>query len=223
MLSLERPDLLIFDCDGVLIDSQVIQCRIDAAEFTRLGYPVTADELARRFIGVATKEMQTQVEQVLGRNFPLGFEDERDRLVDAAYRSELKAIAGVREAVVEIGIPACVASNAQTSRLRQVLGLTDLLGFFEPNVFGADMVAHPKPAPDLFLFAADRMGVAPSQCLVIEDSTAGIEAAPAAGMPVVGFHGGGHCFEGYEIQLSAAGAAAVFREMRHLNALLGGL
>jgi HAD superfamily hydrolase (TIGR01509 family) len=197
MLMLRRPRLLIFDCDGVLINSQVIQCR--------------------KFIGVATKDMEAYVERAIGQTLPANFEEERDRLVDAAYRLELQAMAGVREAILKIGIPSCVASNAQTKRVCEVLELTGLLPIFAPNVFGADLVARPKPAPDLFLFAANSMEVEPAECLVIEDSAAGVRAAVSAGMPVVGYHGGSHCFDGYEGDLRVAGALMSFREMSELQ------
>jgi HAD superfamily hydrolase (TIGR01509 family) len=216
----QRPDLIIFDCDGVLIDSQVIQCRVDAAELSRLGFRVTPEELARQFIGTATKDMQAHVEAVLGRSLPGDFEATRDRLVDAAYQTELQAVAGVADVLSRIGLPVCVASNAQLARLREVLDLTDLLSFFEPNVFGADLVPRPKPAPDLFLHAATCLDASPSRCVVIEDSEIGIRAAKAAGMRVLGFHGGGHCYPGYEQRLTAAGASAVFDSMGELLPLL---
>jgi HAD superfamily hydrolase (TIGR01509 family) len=223
MPSLDRPDLLIFDCDGVLIDSQHIQCRIDAAEFSRLGYPVTADELLRQFNGFTTKDVQAHVERVLGRSLPPDFGDRRVRLVNAAYQAELKVIRGVPEMLANIGLPFCVASNGRTFRVRHALELTDLLPLFEPHIFGADLVLQPKPAPDLFLFAAERMGVPASRCLVIEDSIVGVQAAVSAGMSVIGFHGGAHCFDGYEAHLSAVGAVVVFRDMRSLKALIGGV
>jgi beta-phosphoglucomutase-like phosphatase (HAD superfamily) len=112
---------------------------------------VTADELARQFIGTATRDMQAHVEAALGRPLPDDFETTRDRLVDAAYLTELRAVAGVPEMLSGIGLPICVASNAQLARLREVLELTGSLSFFEPRVFGADLVTRPKPAPDLFL------------------------------------------------------------------------
>lgn len=217
----KEPALVIFDCDGVLIDSQVIQCRIDAAELTRLGFPVTAEELARRFIGTATKDMQFQIETTLGRSLPNDFETTRDCLVDAAYRTELKAVKGVVEVLGRINLPLCVASNAQLARLKEVLALTGLLSFFEPHVFGADLVARPKPAPDLFLYAAACFDVSPSRCVVIEDSETGIQAAKAAGMRVLGFYGAGHCYPGYEHRLTEAGASAVFSSMEELLPILG--
>ncbi|WP_158932683.1 HAD family phosphatase [Acidisphaera sp. S103] len=221
MSSQRLPGLVIFDCDGVLIDSQVIQCRIDAAELTRLGFQVSAEELAQQFIGTATKDIQAHVEAALGRPLPDDFEATRDRLVDAAYQTELQAVAGVADVLSRIGLPVCVASNAQLARLREILEVTGLLSFFGPNVFGADLVPRPKPAPDLFLHAAARLGASASRCVVIEDSEAGIQAAKAAGMRVLGFYGGGHCYPGYERRLTAAGASAVFRSMGELLPLLG--
>ena len=144
MVDRKTPALIIFDCDGVLIDSQVIQCRIDAVELTRLGFTVTAEELARQFIGTATKDVQAHVETTLGRPLPSDFEVTRDRLVDAAYKTELRAVSGVAEMLGRIGLPVCVASNAQLARLREVLALTGLLTYFEPNVFGADLVPDPS-------------------------------------------------------------------------------
>jgi HAD superfamily hydrolase (TIGR01509 family) len=141
-------------------------------------------------------------------------------LVDEAYRAELRAMAGVADLLAEIGLPFCVASNARLAPLRRVLDMTGLLPFFEPHVFGVDLVARPKPAPDLFLHAAARMGAEPVRCLVIEDSETGVRAARAAGMRVLGFHGGGHCYAGYEARLIAAGAFATFDRMADLPGFL---
>jgi HAD superfamily hydrolase (TIGR01509 family) len=213
---MRQPSLLIFDCDGVLIDSQAIQCHVDAAELTRYGYPISPEALGRRFFGVATKQMQAEIERELGRTLPANFEARRNDLVEAAYRQKLKEISGVRESLEKIDLPVCVASNAATNRIQQVLGLTGLLSLFEPHLFGADLVPRPKPFPDLFLLAAERMGVPPFRRLVIEDSVTGIQAAIRAGMSVLGFHGGSHCFPGYERHLLEAGATAVFGDMREL-------
>jgi HAD superfamily hydrolase (TIGR01509 family) len=190
MRSATRPDLAIFDCDGVLIDSELIQRRIDAELFTRFGYPVTAAELVREFAGRTTADVRQQIETIIGKSLPADFGAQRMCLVDQAYRTEIKITAGVRETLAALRIPFCVASNARTFRLRHFLEMTGLLSLFEPNVFGADLVDRPKPAPDLFLFAAERMGVAPSRCLVIEDSAPGVTAAIAAGMRAIGFYGG---------------------------------
>jgi HAD superfamily hydrolase (TIGR01509 family) len=220
MRSATRPDLVIFDCDGVLIDSELVQRRIDAELFTRFGYLVTVEELVHGFSGRTTADVRQHIEKTLDRSMPADFGEQRMRLVDQAYREEVKTTAGVRKTLSELDIPFCVASNARTFRLRHFLEMTGLLSLFEPNVFGADLVDRPKPAPDLFLFAAERMGVAPSRCLVIEDSVPGVTAATEAGMRAIGFYGGAHCFDGYEQQLTAAGAIAVFNDMNDLMRLI---
>ncbi|KTR03196.1 hypothetical protein NS365_19355 [Aureimonas ureilytica] len=215
-----QPELVIFDCDGVLIDSEAIQCRIDAQELTKLGFPASPHDFARAFVGRTTRDMIEHVERSLGRALPDRFEADRDHLLEQAYRTELRAIEGVVEVLEVVGIPTCVASNAAMGHLRYVLESTRLLPHFEGRLFGVDLVPRPKPAPDLFLLAARTMNVAPARCLVIEDSETGVRAAVAAGMPVFGFHGGGHCYPGYEARLMDAGAMRVFSDMRELPALL---
>jgi HAD superfamily hydrolase (TIGR01509 family) len=205
-----HPDLVIFDCDGVLIDSEFVQRRVDAELFSLFGYPVTAEELVCEFAGRTTDDVRQHLERTLGKSFPADFGEQRMRRVDEAFHTEVKTTAGVREALAELEIPFCVASNARTFRLRHFLEQTGLLPLFEPNVFGADLVDRPKPAPDLFLLAAQRMGVSPPRCVVIEDSVPGVTAAIAAGMRAIGFCGGAHYFQGYDQQLVAAGASAVF-------------
>ena len=175
--------------------------------------------MVREFAGRTARDVRQHIERILGRSLPADFGEQRMRLVDEADRTELKLIAGVRETLVELDIPFCVASNARTFRLRHFLGLTGLLPLFEPHVFGADLVGRPKPAPDLFLLAAERMGVAPPRCLVIEDTVPGVTASIAAGMRA-GFYGGAHCFEDHEQQLTAAAATAVFNHMKELLRLI---
>jgi HAD superfamily hydrolase (TIGR01509 family) len=127
---------------------------------------------------------------------------------------------GIKELLSGLPTPRCVASNGHLDRVRHRLTLTGLLPFFDPHVFSAIQVAHGKPAPDLFLFAAERLGAAPEACIVIEDSIPGVEAAVAAGMPVVGFCGGGHCPVGHAERLGAAGCVRVFARMPDLAAYL---
>src|SRR5262249_26977037 len=129
------------------------------------------------------------------------------------YEGELRAIAGVADLLAALEMPRCVASNSHIDRVRHALTLTQLIGFFEPHLFSASMVAHGKPAPDLFLLAAKTLGISPEQCLVIEDSFSGVAGARAAGMRVVGFTGGGHCRPGHAERLRDAGCTAVFATM----------
>jgi HAD superfamily hydrolase (TIGR01509 family) len=207
----------------VLIDSEIIVCRIEAEELARIGYPYDAAEIARRYLGIPGAATYAMMEAHIGIPVP---EDVRQRVrtrIREAIVTELRAVAGVHEAVSAVPHPVCVASSSGLDYLEQALGLVRLWPHFHPHVFSAQQVKRGKPAPDLFLFAAERMGAAPEACLVIEDSAAGVEAGVAAGMRVLGFTGGGHCPPGHDVRLRAAGAHDVFADMRLLSALITGL
>jgi HAD superfamily hydrolase (TIGR01509 family) len=216
----KSPALVIFDCDGVLIDSEIIACRVDAECLTEIGFPTTAAFIQERFVGVSSRTMFEHLEKAHGRPLPGNFPDMLKQRLDTAFEHELEPIAGVADLLPALGIKVCVASSSQPERLRHTLGLTGLWPHFDPHVFSATMVRNGKPAPDLFLYAADRMGVAPRQCVVVEDSTAGVTAGVAAGMRVLGFTGGSHCGPDHGVRLRAAGADAVFDDMRQLPAML---
>jgi HAD superfamily hydrolase (TIGR01509 family) len=214
-------DLIIFDCDGVLVDSEVIACRVDADTLTRHGYPITADEVLDRFLGRSMREVNLEIEAELGRSLP---DDFNTQLLDELYRSfaaELEAVPHIQQTLDTIAQPVCVASSGTHERMRISLGRAGLYDRFAPHIFSATQVRNGKPAPDLFLFAAEQMAMSPKQCLVIEDSAPGIAAALAAGMTVLGFYGGSHCRPGYADTLRAAGAAATFDDMRELAGLIG--
>lgn len=222
---MSRPDLVIFDCDGVLIDSEILSSRIDAAALTEAGYPISEAELLRRFTGMPARDAYAVIEAELGRALPDGHAESVQALILDAYREELKAIAGIDAALDALAgaAPAprvCVASSSEPDKLRFGLECVGLYGRFAPDVFSASMVARGKPAPDLFLYAAERMGVPPSRCLVVEDSVAGVTAARRAGMAVMGFTGGGHADPGLAGRLAEAGAAPVFGRMADLPALI---
>jgi HAD superfamily hydrolase (TIGR01509 family) len=216
-------DLVIFDCDGVLVDSEVIACRVDADTLTRHGYPITADQVLDRFLGRSMREMNLEVEAELGRSLP---DDFSTQLLEELYRSfaaELEAVPHIHATLDSIAQPVCVASSGTHERMRISLGRAGLYDRFAPHIFSATQVRNGKPAPDLFLFAAEQMAMSPKQCLVIEDSAPGIAAALAAGMTVLGFHGGSHCRPGYADTLRVAGAAATFDDMRELAGLIADL
>lgn len=214
------PDLILFDCDGVLVDSEMLSSRLLAEALAAEGHPLTAAECRARFTGISIRSAIETIETERGRPLPADFED-RLRANDlAVFARELKAVPGVAEALARIPTPKCVASSGAPEKIRHSLTVTGLIGFFEPHLFSAHMVERGKPAPDLFLHAAARMGVAPPRCVVVEDSAAGIQAARAAGMPVLGFAGGGHAGDGYAAMLRAAGAAVVFDDMAALPSLL---
>jgi len=213
-------DLIIFDCDGVLVDSEVISCRAHADVLSHHGYPITPEQVLERFLGVSDREARLNVEAELGRSLPDDFEAQMKQAALQRYANELQAIPYVADVIAAITLPKCVASSGTPEKIRHGLtcaGLNDLL---VPNVFSATQVKRGKPAPDLFLYAAAQMQASPERSLVIEDSVAGIAGALAAGMTVLGFHGGSHCRPGYGDGLRAAGATAVFDDMRQLPDLI---
>jgi HAD superfamily hydrolase (TIGR01509 family) len=213
-------DLIIFDCDGVLVDSEVISCRAHALTLCRHGYPITPDQVLQRFLGVSDREARLIIENEIGRKLPDDFETQVKQATLEFYASDLKAIANVGEAIAAISLPKCVASSGTPEKIRHGLTCAGLYDQLAPHIFSASEVRRGKPAPDLFLFAAERMTASPDRCLVIEDSVPGITGARAAGMTVVGFHGGSHCQAGHAEMLRSAGAAVTFDDMRQLPALI---
>jgi len=213
-------DLVIFDCDGVLVDSEVISCRAHAETLTRHGYSITAEQVLTRFLGVSDREARQTIEAELGRKLPGDFEAQMKQAALQHYADELRAIPFVGEALAAIGLPKCVASSGTPEKIRHGLTCAGLHDLLAPNIFSAVQVERGKPAPDLFLFAAAQMQTAPARCLVIEDSVPGITGARAADITVLGFHGGSHCRPGYGDTLRAAGAIMTFDDMRQLPGLV---
>ena len=207
--------LVIFDCDGVLVDTERIAVRIDVIVLAELGWPMTEAEVVERFMGRSDEEMTAEIEAHLGRRLPASWEEPFRHLYRQAFEAELEPVAGVVEALDAIAIPTCVASSGTHEKIRFTLGLTGLYERFAGRIFSVSDVARGKPAPDLFLHAAGRMGVPPAQCAVVEDSRYGVEAARAAGMRAFGYAGG----------LAPKGAldgpqTIVFEDMRELPGLL---
>ena len=213
-------DLVIFDCDGVLVDSEVISCRAHAETLTRHGYPITSEQVLERFLGRSMRQATIEVEAELGRSLPHDFASQTYAEIFRLFAASLEATPHIGDALAQIAQPVCVASSGPPEKISASLNRTGLYDRFAPHIFSAVQVRHGKPAPDLFLFAAEQMQTAPERCLVIEDSVAGIAGAVAAGMPVLGFHGGSHCREGYGRQLQDAGAAVIFDDMRQLPDLI---
>ena len=212
--------MIIFDCDGVLVDSEVIACTQLAERITAQGRPISLEETMTRFLGRSLKDALLEIEGLIGRK-PTAEEGEADaqRLM-RRFERELAPIKGVRNAIIALPGKRCVASSSSPDRLRFCLELTGLLPLFDPHVFSAAQVAQGKPAPDLFLLAARTCGVEPHACIVVEDSPAGVTAAQAAGMRSIGFIGGAHATPALGARLQAAGAALVISEM---DALAGAL
>ena len=211
-----RPlELVIFDCDGVLVDSERLAVRIDVRVLGELGWIMTEQEVVERFMGRTHEYMVSEIEAFLGRPLAPDWEDPFHQLYRDAFAAELQPVEGVVEALDRITLPTCVASSGTHEKIRFTLGLTNLYDRFAGRIFSASEVARGKPAPDLFLHAAKRMGVDPAACAVVEDSRYGVEAARAAGMLALGYAGGLTAAE----HLQGPGTI-VFTEMRELPSLL---
>jgi len=208
--------LLIFDCDGVLVDSEVMAHQTLLDVLNRLGFGMTLEESYGVFAGRSLKDNLVLIEQRLGRPLPAGLLDESRDLLFARFRESLKPVTGVADAIAAMPYPRCVASSSSFDRLRLALGVTDLDRLFGEHVHSATQVPNGKPAPDLFLFAARSMDVQPSQCIVIEDSPLGVAAGLAAGMQVIGFAGGSHATDALVQRLNVAGAHRVIHAMTEL-------
>lgn len=213
--------LVIFDCDGVLVDSEFIACRIEAEELTRIGYEISAEDCIRRFAGKSQKSVMDTVEQELGHPIPCWFAEHVETRVLDALTTDLKPIEGVKDALSNIPRK-CIASGGSSAKIRNSLKVTGLADHFLPEtIYSATMVQNGKPAPDLFLLAAEKMGSRPNQCIVIEDSIHGIQAAKSAGMHVIGFTGGSHIMNaGHDASLKRAGADEVYASMTEFSAYL---
>ena len=215
------PALVIFDCDGVLVDSEPLSLATLTAGLNRIGVPIDLDTVRNRFAGTSMVSIMGHIERDYGIPAPEGFVDVVKAETLATFDRELKAMHGVAAAIRGLGMPVCVASSSDPVRLRHSLALTGLLDLFSGNVFSSAQVARGKPFPDLFLFAAEQMGTAPASCLVIEDSVPGVTAAVAAGMRVVGFTGGGHWnHDRAGTDLLRAGAETVFSDYLNLSKVI---
>jgi HAD superfamily hydrolase (TIGR01509 family) len=210
--------LLIFDCDGVLVDSEHLACAALADLMTALGHAMTAEDAMLAFAGRSLKDVLARAEELLSRPIPRDMGERAALELMARFRRELKAVAGVKDAIAALPYRRCVASSSAPDRLMLSLEVTGLSRLFGDNVFSAVEVANGKPAPDLFLLAAQRIGVEPASCIVIEDSVLGVKAARTAGMAVIGFAGGSHANQDLAERLAAAGAEPVIHSMARLPA-----
>ncbi len=213
-------DLIIFDCDGVLVDSEMLASRALAEYLRELGVPMTEEESRDRYTGMSIASVKQLAEEFFKVSLPDDFEDglwARDQKV---FTRDLKPIAGIIDLLEALPTPTCVASSGRPEKIYHSLEVTGMLKYFQPHLFSARMVKKGKPAPDLFQLAAQKMNTPPEKCLVIEDSTFGIEGALAAGMAVVGFAGGSHAGPGYAEKLQGAGAVKVFHKMADIQKMI---
>ena len=215
-------ECLILDCDGVLVDSEIIAARVAAECFRAAGALISADQMIDRFAGMKATKVTETIFAEHGMVAPADATERRREAIMAALDKEVEPVADVDQALSQIAQSKCVASSSHPDRLSLTLATTGLAHHFGANVFSAFMVDTGKPAPDLFLLAAERMRVSPSACIVVEDSVAGVTAGKAAGMRVIGFVGGSHCRPDHGSRLSAAGADLVIDRMLDLPAVVKG-
>ncbi|MEU4352862.1 HAD family hydrolase [Streptomyces sp. NPDC023838] len=213
-----RYDLIIFDNDGVLVDSEPISNTILAGYLTELGFPTSYEESIRDYMGSAMHRVHELIQERTGQALPADFDDAFHGRVFTAFERELQPVAGAADVLAKLvadGVPYCVASSGSHERIRVGHRTTGLDEWFEEEwVFSSQDVGRGKPAPDLFLYAAERMGVAPERCAVVEDSPLGVQAALAAGMDVYGF-------TAMTPQERLQGSTEFFSDMAQLRELLG--
>ncbi|EJN00538.1 HAD family hydrolase [Phyllobacterium sp. YR531] len=215
------PSLVIFDCDGVLVDSEPISIAVLLEMIGKSGVTMSEDEAYDRFLGRSMATISKVLHEEYGFAASEADLDEMRNNLYSRFGSDLKPIPGIAETLKCLHLPRCVASSSQPERIRLSLELTGLIDLLDPHIFSATMVKNGKPAPDLFLFAANTMNVDPTDCVVIEDSPAGIQAAKAAGMRVFAFTGGTHSRGGrLESKLASLGPTLIFNDMLQLPGLL---
>jgi HAD superfamily hydrolase (TIGR01509 family) len=208
--------VIIFDCNGVLVDSEQIAAAVAADELARAGVAITPEAVIRYFSGRRPADMLTMVEAVTRQKLPTNLGATIAAATVKRLREELRAMPHAAHALTWLRGPKCVASSSPPERIRASLEITGLARFFN-FCFSATNMPSGKPAPDLFLHAASRMGVQAADCIVVEDSAAGVTAATAAGMTAVGFVGGSHADTQLGEQLKSAGAQIIVADLRHLK------
>lgn len=213
--------LIIFDCDGVLVDSESLANRVLSQLFVESGFDISPEDCLRRFVGMSMRSVRAAVETESGRRLPDDFEPRVRALANEVFDRDLQPVRGVSEVLSVLPHARCVASSGSPTRIRRSLATTGLDTYFrDDTLFSAAMVKRGKPAPDLFLHVAETMACAPEQCLVIEDSLLGATAGVAAGMTVFGFAGASHITDGHAERLESLGVTAVFDDMADLPSML---
>lgn len=214
-------ELVIFDFDGVLVDSEYLVAQVRVELLANYNIHTDVQSVLRKYIGLHGDVVNDLIGQQIGTDNLTGYIAEYDAAIDVAVKSRLNKIVGVDAALEQIKQPICIGSNSDFVPLCLKIQVTGLERFFSPDVlFVGAMVPKPKPAPDLYLLAANHYNVKPENCLVVEDSVPGIKAAIAANMHVVGFYGASHCYDGYEQNLIKAGATTVFNDMDELSSMI---
>ena len=220
-----QPDLVIFDCDGVIVDSEIIAARVESELLTLAGYEISPEELAETYAGLTFRDIMLKVEEKAAIPFQASLIDQAEKMIDKRLAKEVRMIDGAREAVASVAGKRCICSNSGSERIGVSLERAGLTQFFAGRVYSSleTPSKKPKPAPDVFLFAAGVMDAEPTKTFVIEDSVHGIAGAKAAGMRVIGFTGASHTYPGHADALTEAGAETVIRRWADFRGVIAAL
>jgi HAD superfamily hydrolase (TIGR01509 family) len=218
-------DLILFDCDGVLVDSEIIAAEVESKLLRESGFDITAEDMCIRFAGMDWKSILLTIEQEADIPVSAQLIDKSEKLLDAALARRVKMIEGVRYALAKLTEQRCICSNSSSARLDMMLTKLGLKPYFEGHIYSAKDLGpdRTKPRPDIYLHGAKQFGVEPSRCLVVEDSVHGVHAARAAGMRVIGFTGGSHTYPTHADRLTDAGAETVISRMVELPQMVDAL
>ncbi|WEZ84126.1 HAD family phosphatase [Rhizobium sp. 32-5/1] len=218
-------DLILFDCDGVLVDSEIIASQVDAGLLTEAGFPISAEEIAERFAGMTWHNILLAIEKEADIPLSANLISKNEAILDKRLASDLTIIDGVKPMLTQIKLPHGICSNSTSARLAMMLGKAGIKDHFGVHIYSARDLGEDrvKPKPDIYLHGAKMFGTDPSRVLVIEDSVHGVHAARAAGMRVVGFTGGSHTYPSHADKLTEAGAETVISRMGALPGVIAAL
>jgi len=218
-------DLILFDCDGVLVDSEIIAAQVESKLLQQAGFEITAEDMCIRFAGMDWKNILLTIEKESELPLSASLIDKSEKLLDKALLQRVKMIEGVKYALAKITEQRCICSNSSSPRLELMLNKVGLMPYFAPHIYSAKDLGpdRAKPKPDIYLHGAKQFNADPSRCLVIEDSTHGVHAARAAGMRVIGFTGGSHTYPTHADRLTDAGAETVISRMIELPQMVEAL
>ena len=210
---------VIFDCDGVLVDSEILAAQTVLTMLKPYGFVMDQEEYSSRFAGKVEEDTLAIVREEYQIELPDDFLDRLRSEIERHLDQDLQPITGMKEAVERLSLPKAIVSNSRSNRVIASLETTGLSGLVGDNIFAVEVVEHPKPAPDIYLYAARQLGVSPAACLVVEDSQSGVTAAHRAGMTVVGFLGAGHIPPGHQEVVKQAGAWTTVANAEELDTL----
>lgn len=212
--------LIIFDCDGVLVETESLANQIEVDSLKALGYNFTLEEYIDLALGLHNHRVEALLKEKYHIDLPKEYWEKTCQKQKEVFEAELVAVEGISHALATLPNPKCVASSSNMQRLHLTLGITHLLPYFDGRIYSTEFVKRGKPFPDIYLYAAEKMGFSPAECVVIEDSLAGIEGALAAKMTVLAFGGGKHITPRMRERLQASGASRFFDSMQDLPAIL---